>query len=142
MGKEFLRSHYLGFLGRHQVLEQGIASDKEVAFIGAADDENFVRVRHAILQCPRSWDQSLSLGEIKRQHSQVISNLFKFGPIRGIRSEKQFLKHNVVNSNANTARCLRGKQLNRRWITTDVSDDYAGVEEHEWMRRVRAFASL
>jgi hypothetical protein len=54
MGNEFLRSHYLGFLGRHQVLEQGIAGDKEVAFVGTADDENLVRVRQSIPQRPRS----------------------------------------------------------------------------------------
>jgi len=72
----------------------------------------------------------------------MISDLFKFRPIRDIPREKQLLKNNAVNSNANTARCLRGKQLNRRRITTDVSDDYAGVQEHEWARRVRAFASF
>jgi hypothetical protein len=42
MGNEFLRGHYLGLLGSHQVLEQDIAGDEKVAFIGAAEDENVI----------------------------------------------------------------------------------------------------
>jgi hypothetical protein len=142
MGDEFLRSHYLRFLGRHQVLKQDIAGDKKVAFIGAAEDKNVICVHQSAPQRSRARDQSFSFGEVNWQHSQMISNLFKFGLVHGIRCEKQFLKHNVVNGNANTTLSLRGKQLNRRWITLHVSDDYAGVQEHEWTRRVRALATF
>ena len=132
MGNEFLRSHYPGFLGHHQALEQEIAGDEKVAFIGTADDEDVICVRQAIPQRLCQRDQSFSFGEINRQNSQVISDLFKFRPIRDIPREKHILKHNPVNGNPNASSGLCGKQLYRCWITLDVSDDYVGVQEHEW----------
>ncbi len=84
MGDQFFRSHYLGFLGCHQVLEVYIACDKEVTLICTAEDENVIRVRHAVPQRSYSRQQSFSLGEVHRKHSQMISNLFEFRPIGGV----------------------------------------------------------
>lgn len=133
MGNEFLRSNYLRFLCHHQALEVNVAGDKEVAFIGAAEDKNVVRVRHAIPHSSYPWEQRFSFGEIHRQHSQMISNELELRTARGIYREKQFLKHNRVNGEANTASCLGSKQLCRRWITPEVFNDHVCVEEHEWL---------
>ncbi len=69
MGNELFRSYYVGCRGRHQILEVYVARDQEVAFIGAAEYENVIRVRQAISQSPCPREQRFSFGEIYRQHS-------------------------------------------------------------------------
>ena len=132
MGNEFCGSDYLWFLGRHQVLEVCIARDKEVTFIRAAEDQNGIRVRQAVPQRSYSRQQSFSLGEIHREDTQMISNLFEFRPT-SVSGQKEFLKHNRVNGQANLAICFGGKQLRRRWIATKVFDDHVRVHKHEWL---------
>ncbi len=80
MGNEFFRSHHLGFLGRHQVLEVCIAGDKEVTLIRAAEDENVIRVRQAVPEGSNPRQQSFSLCEIHRKHPQMLSNALEFRP--------------------------------------------------------------
>jgi len=72
----------------------------------------------------------------------MISDLFEFGATRTVNGQEEFLKHDRVHSDPNSPRRFRGKQLNRRRITSDVSDDHVGVQEYEWLLCVRAFAVL
>src|SRR5712691_8128813 len=111
MSNEFLRSHDPRSLGRHQALEVCVARDKEVTFIGAAEDENVIRVRQPIPQGSYSREQSFSFSEIHRQHSQMISNVLELRSACGVSCEKELLKHNRVNGEANATSCFGRKQL-------------------------------
>jgi hypothetical protein len=42
MGNEFLRGDNLRFRCRHQALKEYVARDKEVAFVGAAEDKKVI----------------------------------------------------------------------------------------------------
>jgi len=140
MGNEFLRSHYLGFVGRHQVLKECVAGNKEVAFSGTAEEKKVIGVGQAIQLSAQLRDQSLSFGQINRQYAQMISDFVELGATRTVNGQKQFLKHNRIDSYPNSPLCFRGKQLYRRWITSDVSDDHVRIQENEWLIRVRTLA--
>jgi hypothetical protein len=99
-------------------------------------------VRQAISQSSNPWEQSFSFGEIHGQHSQMVSDSLELRSIRSIRSEKKFLKHNRVNGEANKTSCLGRKQLRRRWITSEVSNDHVCIQENEWPLRVGALATF
>jgi hypothetical protein len=128
MYNELFRGDDLRFLRSYQILQEYIAGDKEVTLIGATENENVIRVCQPIPQSPYSWEQSFSLCEIYWQHSQMVSDLFELRPTSGIRSQKQFLKHNWVNGEANAAIRFRGKHLCRRRVTPEVADNHVCVQ--------------
>ena len=68
----------------------------------------------------------------------MVSNLFKFGST-GVGSEKQFLKHDWVDREANAAVSLGREQLCRRWVALEVSDDDVCVQEGKRPRPARLF---
>jgi hypothetical protein len=142
MSNEFLRRDDPGSIVCHQVLKERITRDKEVAVGGTAEYKNFVGMRHPIAQSSRSWNQSFSFGQINRQYAQMISDLFEFGATRTVYGQKEFLKYDRVYSDPDTPRCLGGKQLHGCWIASDVSDDHVGVQEHQWLIRLRTPAVL
>ncbi len=72
----------------------------------------------------------------------MISNVLELGSICGVSREKQFLQHNRVHGEANAASCFGGKQLCRRRITSEVSDDHICVQKHEWPLGVRTLATF
>jgi hypothetical protein len=127
MGNEFLRCDDLGFIARHQALKLGVASDKEVAFVGAAEDKKVIGVGQSIPLSAELRDQGFSFDQINRQHAQMISDLFELGATRTVGGQKEFLKYDRVYSDPNAPRCFRGKQLRGSWITSDVADDDVGV---------------
>jgi hypothetical protein len=137
MRNQLFRSDNLGSRGRYQVLQEYIPRDKEVAFAGATQNEDVIGVRQATSQSAHSREQSFSFREIHWQHSQMISDPFELRPISRVRREKQFLKHNRVNGEANKAIRFGGKQLCCRRVAPKVSEDHVCVQEHEWWPSIR-----
>src|ERR1700680_2131177 len=72
----------------------------------------------------------------------MISNVLELRSTCGVSREKEFLKHNRVNGEANATSCLGGKQLCRRRITSEVSNDHVCVQKHEWPLCVRTLATF
>jgi hypothetical protein len=108
MGNELFRSYDLGLPGRHQILQERVSRDKEVAFIGAAQDENIIRVNQAIPQSSHSREQRFRFGQIHRQNAQMVPDSFKLWS-SGVPGEKQSLKHYGINREANTTIRFSGK---------------------------------
>lgn len=131
MLNKLLRSDDLWFLGRRQIPQKHIACDKEVTLLGATENENVIRVCQPVPQRPYSWEQSFSLDKVYRQHSQMVSDPFEFWSACCIRRQKQFLKHNGINSEPNSAIRFRGKQLRRQRIAPQVANDHVRVKEHK-----------
>src|SRR5438045_1899038 len=72
----------------------------------------------------------------------MISNVLELRSACGVSCEKEFLKHNRVNGESNATSCFRRKQLCRRRITAEVSNDHVCVKKHEWPLCVRTFATF
>ncbi len=62
----------------------------------------------------------------------MVPDLFELRPSRSIRSEKEFLKHDGIDRKVSTAICFGGKQLYRCPIASQIVDDHARVQKHEW----------
>ena len=56
MSYELFRGHYVGFRGSYQALKVYIRGNKKITFIGAAENENGIRVRETISQGSHSWE--------------------------------------------------------------------------------------
>jgi len=79
MSNKFFRGNHLRPRVGYQALEGGVPSNKKVALVGAAQDENVIRMHQTISQGAYSREQGLSLREIQWQHAQMIPDLFELG---------------------------------------------------------------
>ena len=69
----------------------------------------------------------------------MVSDSLEFRSTSGARGQKQFLKHDRVHSEANTAIRFRGKQLCCGRVAPEVANDHVGVEKHEGTISTRTF---
>ena len=105
--------------------------NQEIAFIGATEDEDVVRVGQVISQSSYSRQQSFSFCEIERKHSEMISNSFELRSVISICCKKQFLKNDRIHSKTNAAFRFSREQLHCGQFATKVSDDDVSIKKHE-----------